>query len=315
VSAGVHPDQVRGLVDPGALRAAFGAFATGVTIITTRQVDGTPRGFTANSFTSVSLDPPLLLVCVAKSAHSCQTFMTAPHFAVNVLAEDQKAVSGLFASRERGKFAQCEWVPGVGEVPLIEGALAHFSCSREQSVDAGDHIVLIGRVIEVHSVKGNPLGYFRGRYFSIGIENDLVQAAANLAGTRVGAVLASAAAVLMEDRDGHLNLPLSPGPRPTIEALESRLRALGLSPETDFLYAVFDDRARGGHGIYYHGKVAGRLPDGFRMVALGDLAAAPIANEAEAQMLLRYAEEYRHGTFGIYQGNETTGAVRRVGGA
>lgn len=302
-------------IDPRTLRAAFGSFATGVTVITTRQPDGTPRGFTANSFTSVSLDPPLLLVCLAKSAHSCGAFVAAPHFAVNVLAEEQKAVSGLFASRESGKFAQCDWTPGPHDVPLIEGALAHFACAREELVDAGDHVVLIGRVIEARSFQGNPLGYFRGRYFSIGIEDDLVQAAASSAGTRVGAVLASAGAILLEDFEEGLRLPLSPGPLPSIAALEARLRTLGLRPETDFLYAVFDDRAQGGHGIYYHGKIAGPLPPGFRMVELAELATAPIANAVEAEMLRRYAEEFRHGTFGIYQGNETTGTVRRVGGA
>ena len=87
-------------------------------MITTRQADGTPRGFTANSFTSVSLDPPLLLVCLAKSARSVDVFSEALHFAVNILAEDQKAVSGLFASRTPDKFQQCDWRPGHAEMPL-----------------------------------------------------------------------------------------------------------------------------------------------------------------------------------------------------
>lgn len=302
-------------IDPKALRNAFGAFATGVTVITTRQSDGTPRGFTANSFSSVSLDPPLLLVCLAKSAHSLTAFMQAPHFAVNVLGEDQKAISGLFASREADKFAQCDWRPGVGDVPMINGALAQFSCRRDQLVDAGDHLILIGRIVDFATAEGNPLGYFRGRYFSIGLEDDLVKAAAGQRGTRVGLVLADGGAVLMQSgSDGRLSLPLAPDAAPNIDALRLRLASLGLAVEVEFLYAVFDDRADHGHGIYYHGRVSGPLPEGFQMIPLGDLASAPIANAAEAQMLHRYAEEYRHGSFGIYQGNETTGTVRRIAG-
>lgn len=303
-------------IDPKALRNAFGAFATGVTVITTRQDDGTPRGFTANSFTSVSLDPPLLLVCLAKSAHSATTFATAPHFAVNVLAEDQKAVSGLFASREASKFSQCAWHTGTGDVPLIDGALAQFVCAREYLVDAGDHLILIGRVVDFATAEGNPLGYFKGRYFSIGLEDDLVKAAAQNRRTRVGAVLACGDAVLMEaDSTGRLSLPLAPGPAANIDTLRARLATLGLTAEVEFLYAVFDDRADQGHGIYYHGQVSGTLPAAFHLIPLADLATAPIAHAAEAQMLHRYAEEYKHGSFGVYQGNETTGTVRRLAGA
>ena len=300
-------------IDARALRNAFGAFATGVTVITTRQPDGKPRGFTANSFSSVSLDPPLLLVCLAKSAHSCATFMAAEHFAVNVLAEDQKDVSGLFASRAPDKFDQCRWAPGLGDVPLIDGALAQFSCARHRLVDAGDHLVLIGRVVHLAVSEGNPLGYFRGNYFSIGLERDLAEAAAAARGSRIGAVLSGDGGVLMQVKaNGNLCLPLSPGPVPSLAALEALLQAKGLQPEIDFLYAAFDDRAQDGHAIYYHGRIQGAVPQGYRIVALSDLASAPIANSAENQMLARFAEEFRNGTFTIYQGNETSGSIRHV---
>lgn len=154
-------------LDPLALRRAFGAFPTGVTVLTTRQADGTPRGFTANSFSSVSLDPPLLLVCLAKSAHSCDTFMTAKNFAVNVLAEGQRTVADLFASRAPDKFDRCGWRAGVGDVPLIDNALAQFCCAPEKLVDAGDHLVLIGRVLDFNARAGVPLGYFSGKYCAI----------------------------------------------------------------------------------------------------------------------------------------------------
>lgn len=296
--------------DPRALRNAFGAFATGVTVITTRQDDGTPRGFTANSFTSVSLDPPLLLVCLAKSAHSAGVFATAPHFAVNILAEDQKAVSGLFASRAPDKFAQCGWSPGHAGVPLLDGTLAGFTCARHAVVDAGDHLVLIGRVEAFSTREGQPLGYFRGNYFSVGLERDLAEAAAARGG-RIGAVLAcEGGGILMREEAGRLSLPLSPGH--SVDALRAALGVLGLGAEIDFVYAAFDDRTTGGHAIYYHGRAAGPVPAGYRAVPLAGLSAAPLASEAEAQMLARYAADFRNGSFSIYHGNETTGLVRQI---
>jgi flavin reductase (DIM6/NTAB) family NADH-FMN oxidoreductase RutF len=301
--------------DPKALRNAFGAFATGVTVLTARQPDGTPRGFTANSFTSVSLDPPLLLVCLAKTAHSCETFMQADHFAVNVLAEDQKGISGLFASRTPDKFDQCVWTPGAGEVPLIDGALAQFACARERLVDAGDHIVLIGRVIGFATAEGNPLGYFRGSYFSIGLEDRLVSAVSATGGTRIGAVLTDAGRLLLcEGADGVLTVPNVRDPGPSLDALRRDLVAKGLRPEVEFLYAVYEDSETGTNGIFYHGQVTGPVPEGMVLIPLDEVPWDRVANAAERSMLERYAGEFRHGAFGIYQGNETTGTVRRVTG-
>ena len=298
-------------IDPRALRNAFGAFATGVTVITTRQPDGTPRGFTANSFTSVSLDPPLLLVCLAKSAHSADVFANAPHFAVNILAEDQRALSGLFASRAPYKFQQCDWSPGHADTPILSGTLAQFTCARHRLVDAGDHLVLIGRVENFATRDAQPLGYFRGNYFSVGIEADLVKAAA-ATGSRIGVVLACEDGVLLREEAGKLSLPLSPGPNPSLDALHKSLTAQGLTSDIDFVYAAFDDRSTGGHAIYYHGCTSGPAPAGFRVLPLTDLATAPIANPTEAAMLTRYAEDFRNGSFSIYHGNETTGSVRHV---
>lgn len=299
-------------VDPKALRNAFGAFATGVTVITALQPDGTPRGFTANSFTSVSLDPPLLLVCLAKTAHSAEVFAEAPHFAVNVLAEDQKSTSGLFASRAPDKFQQCSWSPGHAGVPLLDGALAQFACARHRLVDAGDHLVLIGRVEEFSTGPGQPLGYFRGNYFSIGLERDLVEAAA-ARGSRIGVVLASDDGVLLKsDADGRFSLPLAPAPAPSLDGLRAALEGQGLRPEIDFVYAAFDDRPTGGHAIYYHGRVTGTVPPGFQIVPLAKLPDAPLANAAEAQMLVRFAADFGNGAFSIYNGNETSGSVRQI---
>jgi hypothetical protein len=257
------------------------------------------------------LDPPLLLVCLAKTAHSAGVFSEAPHFAVNILAEDQKAVSGLFASRTPDKFAQCAWTPSPADLPLIDGALAQFACANHQLVDAGDHLILIGRIETFTTAEGQPLGYFRGNYFSIGLEKDLAEAAAAAKGSRLGAVLACNGGVLLKDTDGSLSLPLAPNP--SLDSLTAKLTALGLTPQIDFVYAAFDDRTTGGHAVYYHGQVSGTLPQGYRIVPLTDLAQAPLSNPAEAQMLTRYAEDFKNGSFSIYHGTETSGQVRQIG--
>ena len=155
------------------LRNAFGSFATGVTIVTTCQPDGKPRGFTANSFTSVSLDPPLLLVCISKEALSCNTFEKAEHFAVNILASDQEEISSLFASQSAEKFRITKWRANAQTIPLIEGTVANFSCVRHRLVDGGDHLILMGEILNFEVRKGTALGYYNGAYLGIGHETEV----------------------------------------------------------------------------------------------------------------------------------------------
>jgi flavin reductase (DIM6/NTAB) family NADH-FMN oxidoreductase RutF len=159
-------------VDVLAFRQAAGQFLTGVTIVTTLAEDGAPRGVTANSFTSVSLDPPLVLTCIGKSSRSYRAFATADVFAVNVLAAEQKTLSATFSSRSEDKFAGVEWRAGRGGAPLLPGCIAQFDCTLHQRIDAGDHIVLIGRVVGLEMVMGNPLGYFAGNYVDFAVQWD-----------------------------------------------------------------------------------------------------------------------------------------------
>ncbi len=153
--------------DQRALRDAFGRFTTGVTVLTTREACGAPRGFTANSFSSVSLDPPLVLVCVSHNAHSAPAFRAAPHFGINILSADQRHVSNLFASQTPDKFERTAWHPGPHDVPLLPGSLATLICARHKLVEAGDHMILIGEVLQTQSREAQPLGYHRGNYVSI----------------------------------------------------------------------------------------------------------------------------------------------------
>lgn len=155
------------LHDPRALRSAFGSYMTGVTVVSARTRDGVPVGFTANSFTSVSLDPPLLLVCPGKSLSSYDAFASCRHFAVNILAAQQKEVANIFAGDQGDRFAKVPHALNEQGVPLIQGALAQFSCATEQCVEAGDHLILIGRVEAFTHVEGDGLGYASGRYFNL----------------------------------------------------------------------------------------------------------------------------------------------------
>lgn len=159
------PPEYRAGSDARTLRDALGCFATGVTVVTTRDADGRPVGLTANSFTSVSLDPPLLLVCLARGASSLGSFAVAEGFAVNVLHIGQQAVSGRFATRDADRFADTEWETWDTGAPIIANSLASFDCTRHAWHEAGDHVILVGQVQRVRfEPRRDPLLYFRGRY-------------------------------------------------------------------------------------------------------------------------------------------------------
>jgi flavin reductase (DIM6/NTAB) family NADH-FMN oxidoreductase RutF/pimeloyl-ACP methyl ester carboxylesterase len=158
------PEYVAGS-DPRTLRDAMGCFATGVTVVTAMGSDGRPIGLTANSFTSVSLDPPLLLVCVARSAGSRAVMENSEHFGVNVLHIGQQPVSNLFASRVEDRFAEVEWAKGEHDVPILLNSLAAIECVRHAVFDGGDHVILVGRVERARfEVRRDPLLYFSGKY-------------------------------------------------------------------------------------------------------------------------------------------------------
>lgn len=158
-------NEFRAGTDARTLRDAMGCFATGITIITSRDADGKPIGLTANSFTSLSLDPPLLLVCVANGAGSAPVLRQAEHFAVNLLQVSQQATSNRFAGKGEDRFADTAWTPGEAGMPLIDGALGSFECKRHAVYDGGDHFILVGEVIRARfEPRRDPLLYFRGKY-------------------------------------------------------------------------------------------------------------------------------------------------------
>jgi len=159
-------------VDQRSFRAALGAFATGVAVAAAPGRGGPAAGVTVNSFTSVSLDPPLVLFCLDRSAQSLEAFEGADHFAVSVLAEDQRELSVRFASQAPDRFDGVRTTPGLGGAPVLEGCLAAVECRRHALHDGGDHVILVGLVERVrHAAGGRPLLYFRGRYARLGSED------------------------------------------------------------------------------------------------------------------------------------------------
>lgn len=149
------------------LRKAFSAYPTGVTVVTARTRTGVPVGFTANSFTSVSIDPPLLLICPGRQLSCFSVFQTCRHFAVNILASDQREVAQTFASYKGDRFSAIGWRAGGFDVPLLVGTAASFTCTAYDRYPAGDHIILLGRVEEWSQTADTGLAFAAGNYAGI----------------------------------------------------------------------------------------------------------------------------------------------------
>jgi 4-hydroxyphenylacetate 3-hydroxylase, reductase component len=150
------------------LRAALGRFATGVTIVSCRAADGSPIGLTANSFNALSLQPPLILWSLRNVSPNLDSFVAAPHFAVNVLAENQVDLSRRFASPVPDKFAEGLWSEGLGGAPVLAGCAAVFECEQVSFQTAGDHVLFIGQVHRVTEAPVTPLVFQSGHYRMLG---------------------------------------------------------------------------------------------------------------------------------------------------
>ncbi|HKE29505.1 MAG TPA: flavin reductase family protein [Bryobacteraceae bacterium] len=145
-------------------RRACGRFATGVTIASVLDSAGTPHGLTVNSFSSVSLDPPLILICLGHHVTMIEAFRAAAHFGISVLREDQRELSERFARKGRDRFNGTPWHAGRSGVPLLDGAIAQIECAVRHRFTAGDHDILVGEMVRAHVAEGEPLIYFASRY-------------------------------------------------------------------------------------------------------------------------------------------------------
>ncbi len=314
LSEGAEREDGAAGFDSGEFRRALGSFLTGVTIVTTIGPEGEPRGFTANSFTSVSLDPPLVLVCIAHKALGHPVFATSKSFAINVLSEDQKTASGVFASKAADKFTSVAWQSGQTGSPVLDGAVALFDCDMERLVEAGDHSILIGRVRYFQHNSAQPLGYCRGAYVTPGLSQEAL--AAIQPGTDVGAILENGGRILfLETPDGFYELPRGRGLGSAGDgkSLKGLLAAKAIEAQLGFLFAVWDDAGNAARThVYYRGTVdvPASSDRGIRLIDIDAIEGLQIADPAIRSMLARYVRECTEDAFGVYVGNEVEGEVR-----
>lgn len=300
--------------DAKALRAAFGSFMTGVAIVTARAADGSPVGFTANSFTSVSMEPPLLLVCPGKHLSSIDAFDQCTHFAVNILREDQQEISNTFASSKVDRFSQVEWTLDGNHTPLISGALASFSCCVHERVDAGDHIVLLGRVSAFENTEGLGLGYWRGGYFSLANEREAQQMATAQRHVIVGAIVEHHDQVFITQENGKFVLPSCELPDETQarSGIKKYLQSLGLVAEIGRVYSVFHDQEHNKRYIYFRAKTVDQ-PDSKSgiLIQSEEMLVGDWLHTPEEIMVKRYLIERMNQSFALYIGDSNAGEVHQ----
>ena len=293
------------------LRRAFGSFMTGVTVVTTHTDAGIPVGFTANSFTSVSLDPPLVLVCPSNKLTSFEAFNRCEAFTINVLAEDQQDVSNVFARPVDDRFAQVEWHKDSLGCPLFVGVTASFSCSVFQRVPAGDHQLLIGRV-ETFNVHDKPgLGYANGGYFSLGLERYAAELPRAAKASHVGAIIEYGDQVLLTRtaagwRPPEVQVKHRAG---SLLVLHDHMMQSGIDVQFGPVYSVFENQL-GEYSTYYRGHTNNSVSnDVGEYVAIDELSTLTFATPAIADMMRRWVLERQHGVFRLYVGDEIEGDV------
>lgn len=157
-------EQSTALIDSRLFRRVLGHFASGVTVVTAVDTEGNARGITVSAFSSVSLAPPLILVCIESRAAFCEVITTANHFAVNLLSSAQQQLSEHFASKQISKFEGIDYELGVTGAPLLAGTLGYVECSRYELLEGGDHAIVLGKVEHLAVNGSEPLIHFAGKY-------------------------------------------------------------------------------------------------------------------------------------------------------
>ena len=155
------------MIDRDLFRAVMGRFASGITVITARSTDGAPHGMTVSAFSSLSLDPPLVLVCVGTEATMAPLLAEATAFGVNILGDGQEALSRRFAGKLDDRFAGIGYTDGLLGAPILDEVLAWMQCRIVARHPAGDHVILVGQVEQADVRDGKPLLYYRGGYASL----------------------------------------------------------------------------------------------------------------------------------------------------
>ena len=302
-------------IDKFDLRRAFGSFATGVTIVTTVDTQSQLCGFTANSFSSVSLEPPLVSVSIAKSAFGLATFSECKGFAINILAEHQRDLSNRFASAGADKFSGVDWQPGSTGAPLINAVVAWFDCENFQQVDAGDHVILIGKVLDYSYNTDAPLGFCRGAYVSFGLSPKMLELVSSTGRMQVGALIENDGKILLQTdiHTGEVKIPVaaSVGDIHQPESLLGRLAEAGIEAKLPFLFAAYSSLDT--RFIFYRGELKSisqvTQTKQLHFYDYDEIPWGAVQGDANEDMIKRFFREREVDDFGVYIGDYSRGDV------
>ncbi|MGL3210579.1 flavin reductase family protein [Bradyrhizobium sp. BR 1433] len=309
--------------DAQALRRAFGSFATGVTVVAAWASSGESRAFTANSFSSVSLDPPLVLVCLGKFSASLDVFAGAEAFSISVLEASQRSVSTAFASRDPAvKLSAAADLIADG-APYVGDSIATFMCTRHAVVDAGDHVILIGKVQRYRSAEAQPLAFFRGAYVGLGPDlRELEQLPANLV---VGGVLGYCGKVLLCRRTSSYyweipSVTLARGARHGA-TLKKLFSSLGIEITMLAPYSLFQETNEHDMTLVFSVESCGELKtgtmvDGMETALFGstDLRSSLVQSQMKRSLVKRYLREMASGLYGMFFDSPEGGSVVALNG-
>jgi flavin reductase (DIM6/NTAB) family NADH-FMN oxidoreductase RutF len=297
--------------EPRALREAFGSFMTGVTVVTTHDANNNPLGFTANSFTSVSIDPPLVLVCMANSSANYDVLVNADRFAINVLCEQQKEISNTFARPVDDRFSTVNWRKGPHGSPVIEDVSAWFDCSSFKQVEAGDHVILIGKVEAFEANAAPGLGYSRGAYVTPSTEAEIISQGTDVV---VSALIEHSGDVFFQQDDqGGLNLPSEiVGKTGATATLEYLIKQNDTDAKPGFIYSVFEVIDKEQQHISFLCQAASNHSGKGVFLPLTPTNLSKVADSAVRIMLERFDKESKLGNYGLYFGNQNNGEVRPI---
>ena len=298
-------------------RHALGAFPTGVTLVTTVDGDGKPIGFTANSFSPVSLNPRLILICIDKASINLKAFTESAHFAVSILSEKQQQMSTTFASPVEDRFAHVDWLTKTTGCPIIADAVAWFDCTKDNCVDAGDHYILLGRVVAFDSTIITPLVFLRGNYVNLALEQKMLQVMeADNTKVLVGALIECRNKIfLLEKEDTLLDFPTasSLGSVSDENSLLGKLQKIGIDVPEHYLFSVFENDDDNTSLIYYRAQIENstKATDG-KFYAFDAVPFDRIRDKWSRTMLRRYIAERTLNAFGIYVGKESDGKIEAI---
>ena len=257
----------------------------------------------------------MLLICIGKEAESFDVFTKQSGFAVNILREDQVELSGLFASKRADKFEIARWTDSGSGFPILNEVCAWFDCRRHQVVDAGDHVILIGEILDFDYNDDIGLGYVRGGYLQLGLERMAAKVTGVESDVIVGAVVEHAGKILLYSgpETGETYVPASglDGSAGSLGKLQTELDRLNIGVTVSSLFSVFENEETGQQSIYYR-ATAESGDESLGFVKFDDIPWDRISSSAIRVMLKRYVDESTRRRFGVYVGSDKNGAVQAI---